>query len=160
MDFHGNVFSDQIGNLAFEVSEDKIKKSILIQLLHRIQEESGYLPKDELQRLSEALNIPLSEIYSVGSFYRRFYYKPRGKKIVKVCTGTACHVRGTREIVQKIKDKCKIDENETTEDLRLTLETVGCVGCCGLAPVITVNEKIQGGLTPSDVEKFVSAICE
>jgi NADH-quinone oxidoreductase subunit E len=158
MDFQINLSSNQIGNLAFEVSEEKIKKGILVPSLQRIQEESGYLPKDELKRLSETLNIPLSEIYSVSSFYNHFYYRPRGKKILKVCTGTACHVRGTKEIVQKIKDKCKIDVNETTEDLMLTLETVGCLGCCGLAPVITVNETIQGNLTASDVEKLVTDI--
>jgi NADH-quinone oxidoreductase subunit E len=158
MDFQIKLSSDQIGNLAFEVSEEKTKKGILIPSLQRIQEESGYLPKDELEKLSESLNIPLSEIYSVSSFYNHFYYKPRGKNILKVCTGTACHVRGTKEIVQKIKDKCKIDVNETTEDLMLTLETVGCLGCCGLAPVITVNETIQGNLTASDVEKLVTDI--
>lgn len=158
MDFEMNSFNDQIGNIAFELSEREKRKGVLIQSLQKIQDESGYLPKEELRKLSEVLNIPLSEIYSVGSFYNHFYFKPRGKKIVKVCTGTACHVRGTKEIILKIKNEFKISENETTEDLRLTLETVGCLGCCGLAPVITVNEKIQGDLTSSDVEKLISDI--
>ncbi len=90
------------------------------------------------------LNIPLSEIYSVASFYKMFHFKPRGKKIVRVCLGTACYVRGSKKVLTALENEFNVYNGETTEDLRMTLETVGCVGCCGLAPVATINDDVIG----------------
>ncbi|NIO19980.1 MAG: NADH-quinone oxidoreductase subunit E, partial [Candidatus Aenigmarchaeota archaeon] len=91
------------------------------------------LPEEELRRLSKNLDIPLSDVYSTATFYKQFYFSPRGKKIVRVCMGTACHVRGAGKVLDKIKDEFEIEQGETTPDLAMTLETVGCIGCCGLA---------------------------
>ncbi|RME69531.1 MAG: NADH-quinone oxidoreductase subunit NuoE [Nitrospirae bacterium] len=134
------------------------KRAVLIPTLHRIQEDYGYLPGEVLERLSRKLNIPLSEIYSVASFYHQFHFSPRGKKIVRVCMGTACHVRGAQKVLDRLQGHFRIEVGETTPDLKMTLETVGCVGCCGLAPVVTVNEDVVGELTPQKIDELINAI--
>ncbi len=111
-----------------------------------------------LRALSRKLDIPLSDVYSTASFYKQFYFTPRGKKIVRVCTGTACHVRGADEVLNKIEDEFKINPGETTPDLAMTLETVGCIGCCGLAPVATINEDIVGEIDRKKVDKVIESI--
>ena len=126
------------------LTEQEKKKGVLIHALHRIQEDNGYLPEDVLRRLSQHLNIPLSEIYSVATFYKMFHFKPRGKKVVKVCLGTACYVRGSKKVLTALETEFNVRNGETTDDRALTLETVGCVGCCGLAPVATINEDVIG----------------
>jgi NADH:ubiquinone oxidoreductase subunit E len=134
----------KIGEVGRILSEQEKKKGILIHVLHQIQEDQGYLPEDVLKRLSKSLGIPLSEIYSVASFYKMFHFKPRGKKIVKVCLGTACYVRGSKKVLSALETEFNVHSGETTDDRAMTLETVGCVGCCGLAPVATINEDIIG----------------
>ncbi|GBD99341.1 NADP-reducing hydrogenase subunit HndA [bacterium BMS3Abin07] len=148
------------GPVARVVCEHDRKKALLIPALHSIQEDKGYLPGEELQTLSEKLNLPLAEIYSVASFYGQFHFSPRGKKIVRVCLGTACHVRGASSVLNGIKDRFGVGVGETTEDLKLTLETVGCVGCCGLAPVATVNEDIIGEVGPDKLDELIQSIEE
>jgi NADH:ubiquinone oxidoreductase subunit E len=135
---------EQIGEIGRMLSEQEKKKGILIHVLHQIQEDNGYLPEDVLRRLSQNLHIPLSEIYSVATFYKMFHFKPRGKKVVKVCLGTACYVRGSKKVLTALETEFNIRSGETTDDLAMTLETVGCVGCCGLAPVAAINEDIIG----------------
>jgi len=134
------------------------KRAVLIPTLHRLQEDYGYLPAEALEKLSKKLGIPLAEIYSVASFYHQFHFSPRGKKIVRVCMGTACHVRGAQKVLDKLQESFKIQVGETTEDLKMTLETVGCVGCCGLAPVVTINDNVVGELTPTKIEELIKAI--
>jgi NADH:ubiquinone oxidoreductase subunit E len=136
------------------------KKGLLIPLLHRIQEEYGYLPGELLERLSMKLELPLSEMYSVASFYNQFYFAPRGRKIVRVCMGTACHVRGAGKLLDNLQQRFNVEIGETTEDMAMTLETVGCVGCCGLAPVITVNEDILGEVGSKNLELLLESIEE
>jgi len=149
---------DVIGHVG-EVLTDSVKKrGILIHAFQKIQEEYNYLPEEELRKLSKNLDIPLSDVYSTATFYKQFYFTPRGKKIVRVCTGTACHVRGADKVLDKIKDEFKIDEGETTSDLAMTLETVGCIGCCGLAPVATINEDIVGEIDMKKAEGFIDSI--
>ena len=130
----------------------------MIHAFQKIQEEYNYLPEEELRKLSRNLDISLSDVYSTATFYKQFYFTPRGKKIVRVCTGTACHVGGADKVLHKIKDEFDIDEGETTSDLAMTLETVGCIGCCGLAPVATINEDIVGEIDMKKVEKVIEEI--
>jgi len=139
----------QIGRIGKILDEREKKRGILIQTLQQIQSALGYLPEESVRQLSQKLKLSMSEIFSVASFYRMFYFKPRGKKIVKVCLGTACYVRGSKKVLNALEQEFNIKNGETTEDLALTLETVGCVGCCGLAPVTTINENVMGEITGS-----------
>ena len=134
----------RIGEVGEILAELEKKRGILIHVLQKIQEDNGYLPEDILRKLSKTLNIPLSEIYSVASFYKMFHFKPRGKKVVRVCLGTACYVRGSKKVLNVLENEFHVHNGETTGDLAMTLETVGCVGCCGLAPVATINEDVVG----------------
>ncbi|MEW6409294.1 MAG: NAD(P)H-dependent oxidoreductase subunit E, partial [Nitrospirota bacterium] len=133
-----------IGHIGEVLTENQKKRGILIHAFQRIQEKYNYLPEDVLKTLSQRLNIPLSDIYSTASFYKQFYFTPRGKNIVKICMGTACHVRGGKKVLDALEKEFDIKQGETTYDLSMTLETVGCIGCCGLAPVATINEEIIG----------------
>ncbi len=147
-----------IGHVGEVLTEEQKTRGLLIHALQGIQGDHNYLPEEELKALSKNLRVPLSEIYSTATFYKQFYFTPRGRNIARVCTGTACHVRGAGEILDAIKEEFKIKEGETTEDASLTLETVGCVGCCGLAPVMTVNEEIVGEVETEKLESIVERI--
>lgn len=139
----------QIGRIGGILNEREKKRGILIQALQQIQSALGFLPEESVRQLSRKLKLSMSEIFSVASFYRMFYFKPRGKKIVKVCLGTACYVRGSKKVLTALEQEFGIKNGETTDDLALTLETVGCVGCCGLAPVTTINEHVVGEISGS-----------
>jgi NADH-quinone oxidoreductase subunit E len=142
------------------LTDEQKRRAVLIHAFHKIQKENNYLPEDKLVELSQELNIPLSDVYSTASFYKQFYFKPRGRNIVCVCVGTACHVRGAQEVVHQLENEFGIKEGETTADMSVTLETVGCVGCCGLAPVIVVNDEIVGELTKAKTERVIADIKE
>lgn len=150
LDFGGTMkveeidVDEEIGEVGRILSSTEKRKGILIHALQKIQEDNGYLPEDVLRRLSKSFGIALSEIYSVASFYKMFHFTPRGKTVVRVCLGTACYVRGSKKVLTALENEFNVKNGETTEDLAMTLETVGCVGCCGLAPVATVNEDIVG----------------
>ena len=124
----------------------------LIPILQQVQSEIGYLPLEALETISLELKIPTSEIYGVATFYAQFHLKPRGRHIIRVCRGTACHVRGSLKILNSVKEITGADENETTEDLRFTVEPVACLGACGLAPVMVVDTQTYGRLTPDMVQ--------
>ncbi len=158
MDIERIDVEKEIGRVGSHICEHDKKKGILIPILHKIQEDYGYLPGEALERLSKKLGLPLAEIYSVASFYQQFHFSPRGKKIVRVCMGTACHVRGASKVLEKLQEHFRVDVGETTEDLTMTLETVGCVGCCGLAPVVTINDDVVGELTPKKLESVIDQI--
>src|SRR4030066_2087824 len=147
-----------IGHVGGVLTEGQKKRGILIHAFQKIQEEHNFLPEEELRRLSKNLDIPLSDVYSTATFYKQFYFSPRGKKIVRVCTGTACHVRGADKVLNKIKDEFEIEEGETTPDLAMTLETVGCIGGCGLAPVATINEDIIGEVDMKKIDGLIETI--
>ena len=142
---------ETIGNFSEVLSGKQKKRGLLIHAFHHIQKDHNYLPEEEIKKLSKTLNVPLSDVYSTATFYKQFHFKPRGKNIISVCTGTACHVRGAGEILDSFKGEFGISEGETTDDMSLTLENVGCVGCCGLAPVATLNEEVVGEI---DEKKF------
>jgi NADH-quinone oxidoreductase subunit E len=149
---------EKIGHVKDILSETQKKRGVLIHAFQSIQKEYNYLPEDVLNALSKKLDIPLSDVYSTASFYKHFYFKPRGRNIVCVCVGTACHVRGAGKVLQKIEESFGIKQGETTSDLSLTLETVGCVGCCGLAPVVTVNEEIVGDLSVKKADDIIKMV--
>jgi NADH-quinone oxidoreductase subunit E len=150
--------NEDLGEVGTILHESDKKRGILIHALQKIQEDQGYLPEDVLRRLSKKLDLSLAEIYSVASFYKMFYFTPRGKKIVKVCLGTACYVRGSKKVLNALEDEFGIKDGETTKDLSLTLETVGCFGCCGLAPVTVVNDDVIGEIGPKKLEALIRSI--
>ena len=123
----------------------------IVAILQDIQEAHNYLPREELEKLSTEMDVPLSRILSVATFYKAFSLTPRGKYPINFCLGTACHVRGGGRIMDKIERELGIERGETTEDLQFSLEEVRCLGCCGLAPVMMVGKDVQGKLTESNV---------
>lgn len=151
---------EQIGEVGRILHDTEKKRGILIHVLQKIQEDNGYLPENVLRNVSKKLNLPLAEIYSIASFYKQFHFKPRGKKIVKICMGTACYVRGAKEILNTVEDKFSVKAGETTEDLAMTLDTVGCIGCCGLAPVATVNDEVKGEISSKKLDRLIKLIKE
>lgn len=126
-------------------------KGQLVSILQDIQEAHRYLPKDALEKVSQMLSIPLSQIYSVATFFRAFSLEPRGQHLIKVCLGTACHVRGANRILERVALDLHMEPGETTDDLAFTLETVNCVGCCALGPVVVVDESTFGQMSADRV---------
>jgi len=131
-------------------------QSSLIAVLQDIQEHFGYLPKETLTQVSKELNVPLSRVLSLATFYSAFSLQPKGKNPINVCMGTACHVRGAQPVLEAIERELGIKEGETTEDLKFSLDTVRCVGCCGLAPVVMVGEDVHGKISQSKVSKVLN----
>ena len=127
-------------------------KGTLIPILQEVQNVYGYLSKEVLIHIAQKTQIPISQIYGVATFYSQFHLNPRGKHIIRVCQGTACHVRGGAKILAALEELLEVNAGETTRDLNFTLETVACIGACGLAPVLTVNEEVYGRLTVDDVD--------
>lgn len=121
----------------------------LIPILQQVQNEFGYLPENVMQEVARFVGVPGSRIYGVATFYEQFRFTPMGKNKVTICRGTACHVRGAQRITEEIERFLGIKTCETTEDLEYTLETAACIGCCGLAPTIVINETTYGKLTPA-----------
>lgn len=124
-------------------------ESAIIAILQSIQEHYRYLPREVFPRLSNRLNISEAGIYSVATFYENFSLEPKGKFVIKICDGTACHVRKSIPILNRLREELGLSESKkTTDDLGFTVETVSCLGACGLAPVITINEKVYPAMTP------------
>lgn len=132
------------------------QKGSLIPVLQEVQSLYGYLPKDAIKYVAKELNVPASEVYGVITFYSQFHLNPRGRNIIKVCQGTACHVRGGKAILGHVQDSLNIKPGETSEDLRFTLEIVACIGACGLAPVIMINDDTHGRLTTDVLDEILS----
>ena len=129
----------------------------LIPILQETQEEFRYLPAAAMRQIARFLRIPQSTVYGVITFYAQFKLTPLGRKIVKVCRGTACHVRGGAKILEEVERKLGISAGETTEDLEYTLETIACFGSCALAPVMVVDKTVYGRMTPAKVKDVLSA---
>ena len=130
-------------------------KGALIPVLHEAQVLYGYLPIQVQKKISEGMNVPLAEIYGVVTFYTQFSLQPKGKYKVQVCLGTACYVKGAGQIYDKLKQELGLEEDGTTEDGLFSLEACRCIGACGLAPVITINEDVYGRLVLDDIEKII-----
>jgi NADH-quinone oxidoreductase subunit E len=131
------------------------EEASLIQVLQDVHRAYNYLPCDVLNKVADALEVPLAKVFSVSTFYKAFSLTPQGKTIVKVCTGTACHIRGAGQLIEEIGRQLSIGPGETTEDLGFTLKTVNCVGACAMAPVLIVDEKYHGNAASSDVPKYL-----
>ena len=127
----------------------------LIMIIQAIQRRYNYLPRPALTYLSTKIGVPLSQIYGVATFYSTFSLEPRGRNIISICLGTACHVRGGERVRERIVDALDIGDRETTEDQRYTLETVRCIGCCSLGPVIKINEDTHGHISSDQVDKIL-----
>jgi len=133
----------------------------IIPILQDTQAKYRYLPKEIFPYLSANLGISTAKIYSIATFYENFSLEPKGKYVIKICDGTACHVRKSIPILEKLRKELKLSESKvTTDDLLFTVETVSCVGACGLAPVLTVNDKVYGAMTPEKVEELLAKLKE
>jgi len=145
------AMKEKMEKLEHILEEHKNQQGALMPVLHETQELFGYLPEDAQKRISEVLNISLAEIYGVATFYSRFTLKPRGKYTIGVCLGTACYVKNAQGVLDKLKTELNVNSGETTEDGKFTLEATRCLGCCGLAPVIMINDDVYGKLEPQDI---------
>ena len=136
------------------------KKGSLITILQHTQEICGYLPKEAIVLISERTGIAESEIMGVGTFYTQFRFEPVGRYLIMLCQGTACHVNGSEQILQTIRDELGIDDGQTTEDGMFSLKCVACLGCCSLSPVMMINGDTYGSLTPEKTKKILKALRE
>jgi NADH-quinone oxidoreductase E subunit len=127
----------------------------LIHILHRAQAEYGYVPPDAISAIASHLKVSESEIYGVLTFYNAFSLEPRGENVVTVCMGTACHVRGGPQIVEEFERKLGVEVSQTTPDKKFTLETVNCLGCCAIGPVVVVNGKYYSQITVKKIEAIL-----
>ena len=127
----------------------------LVSILQDIQVEYHYLPEDTLRVVARQLDLQLIQVYSVATFFKAFSLKPRGEHIVSVCLGTACHVRGAPAVLDEVKRQLGIEPGETTEDMRFTLETVNCLGACALGPIVVVDSKYHGQMSPGKIKKVL-----
>ncbi len=136
----------------------KEHKGSLIPALQTTQEVYGYLPKEAMEYISQVLEIPFSEVFGVATFYAQFRLQPRGKHVIKVCSGTACHVRGGPHILKEVEKQLHIKSGETTNDNKFSIEPVACLGACGLAPVMMIDEETFGRLTKERVHQILDSI--
>jgi NADH:ubiquinone oxidoreductase subunit E len=149
------AFKEKMEKLEHIINENKNVQGALMPVLHETQELFGYIPEEAQNRISEVLNIPLAEIYGVITFYSRFTLKPRGKHTISVCMGTACYVKNSQGVLDRLKQELKVESGDTTDDGKFTLEATRCLGCCGLAPVIMIDEDVYGKLVPNDIPEIL-----
>ena len=140
--------------------EYKPVKDNLIQMLNEVQDHYGYVPKEVQKELADFLSIPLAEVYGVVTFYSRFSLEPQGKYKISVCLGTACFVKGSQKIMDRLTERLKIEAGQTTEDGLFTLDQTRCVGACGLAPVFTVNNEVYGKATVQKLDQVLDELIE
>jgi len=140
------------------VASYQARPTALIMVLQEVQQEYSYLPPEALQRISDRMDLAMSQIYGVATFYKAFSLEPRGRHLVSVCTGTACHVRNSKSILERLERDLAVERGHTSVDGEVTLETVNCVGACALGPVVLVDGKHYGHLTVGEVEKLVEVI--
>ncbi|MGE5541594.1 MAG: NADH-quinone oxidoreductase subunit NuoE [Bacillota bacterium] len=139
------------------IAKYKGMPSGLIQVMHQVQLAYGYLPKEVLLRVSRGLNVPLSEVYGVATFYAFFSLKPKGKYNIQVCKGTACYVRGAAKVIERLESELGIKAGDTTDDHKFSIEVVRCLGACGLGPVLMIGEDVHARLKPDRVPAILAA---
>lgn len=144
--------SKEMQELLKNYSQDK---SNLIQILNEVQEKYGYIPKQSQIEISNYLKIPMAEIYGVITFYSRFTLETKGKYNISVCLGTACFVKGSQALLDRLKERLKIDEGQTTPDGKFSIDATRCVGACGLAPVFTINNEVYGKATVKKLDEVL-----
>lgn len=147
---------DQYNMLMDVIERHKDSRGSLIPILHDAQEIYGYLPMEVQKVVAQKLDIPLANIYGVVTFYTRFLLEPKGKYNVSVCMGTACYVKGAGDLLEAVKERLGIDCGECTKDGKFSLEATRCIGACGLAPVLTVNEDVYGRLKVEDIDSLLA----
>ena len=145
---------DMIETLKTIFSSCKRTKDQLIPILQKVQSEFGYLSEEAMAEIAKFINMPESQVYAVATFYAQFRFTPIGRNHVMVCRGTACHVRGAPRILEEIERQLGIKEGETTSDMKYSLETVACIGACGLSPCIMINKKVEAKLTPKKLAEI------
>lgn len=135
------------------------EESSLIAILQEVQNEYRYLPEEILTYIATAMNISPATVFGVATFYAQFSLEPKGEYIIRVCDGTACHVRGSKPVYEAIREKLGLEPGQrTTEDLNFTVETVSCLGACGLAPVVTINDRVYGEMTPEAIKIIIDKL--
>lgn len=159
--------------MAIEINDEKMKElkaymasakdmykpeSYLIAILHKAQNLWGYLDKDVMNEVAETMRIPTAHIWGVATFYHYFNLKPRGKYVISICLGTACYVKGASAVLDTLKEELKIDVGQTTDDMLFTLQEARCLGACGLAPVVMVNDKIYGELNQKKTAELIATL--
>jgi NADH:ubiquinone oxidoreductase subunit E len=154
MDKEGVIREVDLAQINGIVSEYSHQKWALIPLLQRIQGEFGYIPPQSVPLIARSLGLFPSQVQGVISFYTQLYTQPRGRNVVRVCRGTACHVRGGKTILKLVKQHLGIEEGETSPDFEYTLETVACIGVCALAPNMVVGDHVHGHMNPKKVEQL------
>lgn len=155
-DFDWDKNEDKVKELKIFMKENRYEKGVLMAVLHEAQELFGYLPVEIQELISGELRIPLAEIYGVVTFYSQFSLVPKGEYEVGVCLGTACYVRGAQEILDKVEKELGIKVGQTSEDRKFSITGTRCIGACGLAPVMTVNDDVYGKLVPGDIEGILA----
>ncbi|MDD5038445.1 MAG: NADH-quinone oxidoreductase subunit NuoE [Dehalococcoidales bacterium] len=132
------------------------QRGVLIPILEKVQEELGYLPEEAISEVARFLHLSKNEVYGVASFYALFRFKQPGEHTIRVCQGTACHVRGGRQILDTVERELGVQSGDTTEDHRFSLERVACFGACALAPVMVVDKTVHGGMTTNKVRQILA----
>lgn len=151
-----NCMDEKLANEMKELLKNYSQdKSNLIQILNEVQEKYGYIPKQSQIEISNYLSIPMAEIYGVITFYSRFTLEPKGKYNISVCLGTACFVKGSQALLDRLKERLKIDEGQTTPDGKFSIDATRCVGACGLAPVFTINNEVYGKATVKKLDEVL-----
>ncbi len=153
--YAGDGFEDRLSRILASAPSGR---GALIPILQRVQNEFGYVPEQVMPRIAAFLNLPESRVYGVATFYAQFRFAPIGRNHVVVCRGTGCHVRGAPRILDEFKRLLGIGEGQTTHDCRFSLETVACIGACGLSPCVTVNKTVETKMTPKKVGEVVKRI--
>ena len=149
---------DALKHVALKLEAFEKQRGNLIPILQMVQSRLAYLPPEALEMVAQHLNIPESEVYGVATFYNQFRFHPPGKHPIKVCLGTACHVRAGDIILENFERKLEISDGQTTADREFSIERVACVGCCALAPVAVIDETVHGHMAPSKVEGLLLRI--
>lgn len=129
--------------------------SQLIEVLQDVQDICGYIPQDAMRTVAKELGVPVMEVYRVANFYKAFTLKPRGKNVITICTGTACHVRGSDLLIDQVKGQLKVEPGDTTKDGLFTVECVNCLGACALAPIVVQNGSYMDHMTPAKLRKII-----
>ena len=145
------AFGQKLNQVSEMLEKYKGKRGVLLQALQEAQGIMGYVPLEVQKMVADALNVTLSEVYSTVTFYSFFNLKPRGKYQIRVCLGTACYVKGAAKVLDRLKQELGIDVGDTTDDIKFSLDACRCIGACGLAPAIIINDDVYGRLTPDKV---------
>ena len=141
------------------LKENKYDKTKLVRILQQVQDEYRYLPKEILSYISTVIDVPTAEVFGVATFYTHFSITPKGEYVLKVCNGTACHVKGAMDLYLKLREKLELEDDiDTTTDMKFTLETVSCIGACSLAPAIVVGEDVRGHIQLEEIEPMLEEL--